>query len=199
MANINDFKTQLSSGGARANQFEVTIRFPTLVGAAGVSQQLKFLCKSASLPASSIQNIAVPFRGKEVNFAGERSYEPWQISVLNETNFAIRNSFERWIDIINPPSMVGGLTSPSLYQVQMQVTQLDRNGFPLMHYTFVDAYPINIGDIALSFDNGQAIEEFPVTFQYNYWTGTNPETGAGSLLAGVGKISNAISAVAGLL
>lgn len=193
MANINDFKTHLSSGGARANQFEVTLNFPT---SASAGRELKFLCKATSLPASSIQNIEVAYRGKNVNFAGERTYQPWQITILNETNFAIRNAFEQWIDIINPASFIGGITPPGAYQVQMHVTQLDRNGFPLMHYTFVDAYPIDIGEIALSFDNGQQIEEFPVTLQYNYWVGFNPATGAGGVLAGVGKAANALSAVA---
>jgi len=194
MANINDFKAHLSSGGARANQFEVTINFPT----GGAGRELKFLCKAASLPASAIQNIEVAYRGKNVNFAGERTYQPWQITIINETNFKIRNAFEKWIDLINLPSMIGGATTPGAYQMQMHVTQLDRNGFPLMHYTFVDAYPIDIGEIALAFENGQQIEEFPVTLQYNYWVGTNPATGAGSLIGAVGAAANAVKAVAGL-
>ena len=179
MANINDFKTHLSTGGARANQFQVSLNFPNITDGIVAATQGRFLCNAASLPGSTIGNIEVPYRGKIVNVAGERTFDNWNVTVINENSFNIRSAFERWMDVINHNSTLGGRLDPSRYQVQMQVTQLDRNGTPLMTYEFHDAYPINIGDIALSYGDSNAIEEFTVAFQYNYWINNNTQGGAG--------------------
>ena len=173
MANINDFKTHLSTGGARANQFVVTLNFPNVTDGIIAATQGQFLCSAASLPGSLVENIAVPYRGKMVNFAGERTFNPWQVTVINENNFNIRSAFESWFNAINNNAAIAGRINPSSYQVQMQVTQLDRNSSPLQTYEFHDAYPIDMGDIALSYADGGAIEEFTVNFQYNYWTNRN--------------------------
>ena len=179
MANINDFKTHLSTGGARANQFQVSLNFPNITDGIVAATQGRFLCNAASLPSSTIGNIEVPYRGKIVNVAGERTFDNWSVTVINENSFSIRSAFERWMDVINHNSTLGGRIDPNRYQVQMQVTQLDRNGTPLMTYEFHDAYPINIGAIALSYGDSNAIEEFTVDFQYNYWINNNTNGGTG--------------------
>jgi hypothetical protein len=180
MANISDFKAQLTGGGARANQFRVELAFPSYVTlgiVAGV--QAQFLCKTAQLPASTIENFGVKYRGRTVNFAGERSFAPWTVMVYNDTNFNIRNAMEQWSNGIQNNIGTTGLTNPLVYQVDLRVNQLDRNGSTVKTYTFKDAYPTEIGTIELDFDQVNAIEMFPITFQYNFWT-SDTSTGGGS-------------------
>lgn len=179
MANISDFKAQLFGGGARANQFRVQLAFPSYVAAGVVvGQQAQFLCKGAQLPASTVENIPLNYRGRVVNVAGERTFQPWTVTILNDTNFAIRNAMESWSNGVQNLNSTNGRTNPRDYQVDLTVHQLDRSGAIVKTYRFVDAYPITIGAIELSFDTTNAVEEYTVEFQYNYWT-SNTATGAG--------------------
>ena len=179
MANISDFKAQLIGGGARANQFRVELAFPTYVAAGpivGIKSQ--FLCKAAQLPASTIENVPLQYRGRAVNIAGERTFAPWAITVYNDTDFAIRNAMENWSNGVQNLTSTNGRVNPRDYQVDLLVHQLDRNGAIVKTYKFVDAYPTEIGAIALDFDSANTIETFDVTFHYNYWT-SNTAEGAG--------------------
>jgi hypothetical protein len=171
MANISDFKAQMIGGGARANQFRVELAFPSYVSAGPIiGLKTQFLCKAAQLPASTLDNIPVQYRGRAVNIAGERTFAPWTISVYNDTDFGIRNAMEQWSDGVQNLTTTSGRTNPRDYQVDLLVHQLDRNGATVKTYKFVDAYPTEIGAIALDFDAVNTIETFDVTFTYNYWT-----------------------------
>jgi len=179
MANISDFKAQLTGGGARANQFRVELAFPSYVSAGPiVGLKTQFLCKSAQLPGSTIDNVPLQYRGRAVNIAGERTFAPWTISVYNDTDFAIRNSMEQWSNGVQNYTTSNGRVNPRDYQVDLNVHQLDRNGAIVKTYTFIDAYPTEIGAIALDFDTSNAVEIFDVTFTYNYWT-SNTSTNGG--------------------
>lgn len=171
MANISEFKANMIGGGARANQFRVALQFPSYVGA-GLAAMAKapFLCKAASLPASTIDNIPVQYMGRNVNFAGERTFAPWTVTVLNDVDFIIRRALESWSNGIQQYDSTLGITAPLAYQQQLSVIQLDRSGIPLREYSFHDAYPTDISDIPLSFESANQIEEFTVTFNYNYFS-----------------------------
>jgi len=180
MANISDFKAQLIGGGARANQFRVELAFPTYVAAGPVvGIKTQFLCKAAQLPASTIENVPLQYRGRAVNIAGERTFAPWTITVYNDTDFAIRNAMENWSDGVQNIASTNGRVNPRDYQVDLLVHQLDRNGATVKTYKFVDAYPTEIGAIALDFDSANTVETFDVTFQYNYWTSNTTGVGNG--------------------
>lgn len=171
MANITDFKSQLLGGGTRANQFRAYLHFPSYVSAGALEgARAQFLCKAASLPASTIANVEVQYRGRPVNFAGERTFQPWSVTILNDTSFGLRNAFETWQAGVQRYSATEGKTNPQDYQVELEIHQLDRNGATLKVYKFSDAYPTNIGDIQLSFDSANQIEEYQVEFTYNYFT-----------------------------
>lgn len=174
MANIDAFKTRMKGGGARANQFQISISKPNVNVPGGSLDDLRFLAKSAQLPASTVADIPVNFRGREVHFAGERSFQPWSIEVYNDTNFAVRNAFESWIDTIQNAESTNGVLDPSQYQVDMEVSQLDRNDRIIKTYTFYNAWPTNVGQIQLDWDANNAIETFSVDFTYNYWVSTDP-------------------------
>lgn len=168
MPTISDFKAQMRQGGARSNQFTVELTFPAFAGQGNASRAASFLCNATSLPAVSIENIQLQYRGRPVNFAGERSFQPWSITIINDGDFLIRNAFERWSDAIANFNATNGLVNPVDYQVDMRVIQLDRNGSKLKTYKFFDAYPTEVGQIGLAYDN-PSIQTFDVTFMYNYY------------------------------
>ena len=176
MANIADFKSTLIGGGARPNQFRVQLTFPSYVTTGIVAgQQAQFLCKAAQLPASSMENIGIHYRGRPVNFAGERTFQPWTITCYNDTTFNIRNALEQWQAGIQNYSATNGRTNPRDYQVDLTVHQLDRNGADIKVYKFVDAYPLVIGAVGLDFEQQNQIETFDVEFQYNFFTSNSTE------------------------
>lgn len=177
MANIADFKAQMIGGGARPNQFRVEMTFPSFVTTGVVAgQRAQFLCKAATLPASTIETLPVLYRGRPVNFAGERTFQPWTVTVYNDTTFGIRNALEQWQSGIQNYDTTNGRVNPSEYQVDMSVHQLDRNGGIIKTYKFVDAFPTVIGAIGLDYEQQNAIEQFDVEFQYNFFTSTTGAT-----------------------
>ena len=175
MANINDFKAKLAGGGARGNQFKVTMPFPGYAQVGGEIEELAFLCKGTQLPAMTMPSFTVPFRGRQIKIAGDRTYADWTITVLNDTNFKLRNAFERWSNGINNATDGEGLTNPADYQVDAFVDQLDRNGTTIKSYTLRGVFPTIIAPIELSYDEATAIEEFAVTMAYQYFE-TNTTT-----------------------
>ena len=175
MANINDFKAKLAGGGARANQFKVTMPFPGYAQVGGEIEELAFLCKGTQLPAMTIPSFTVPFRGRQIKIAGDRTYADWTITVLNDTNFKLRNAFERWSNGINNMTDNEGLTNPADYQVDAFVDQLDRNGNVIKSYTFRGMFPTTLDDIALDYGTNNAVESFSATHRYQYFE-TNTTT-----------------------
>lgn len=171
MANIADFKAQMIGGGARPNQFRVELTFPSYVTLGVVAgARAQFLCKAAQLPASTIETLPVLYRGRPVNFAGERTFQPWTVTVYNDTTFGIRNALEQWQSGIQNYNTTNGRTNPTDYQVDLSVHQLDRNGAIIKSYKFVDAFPTTISAIGLDYEQQNAIEQFDVEFQYNFFT-----------------------------
>jgi hypothetical protein len=178
MANIANFKAQMIGGGARPNQFYVQLTFPSYVGLGVVAgQQAQFLCRTAQLPASTIEQITTLYRGRPVNFAGERTFQPWTVSIYNDTTFNIRNALESWQNGIQNYNTTLGRVNPTEYQVDLNVYQLDRAGAIIKSYKFVDAMPINIGPIQLDYDQQNQIEQFDVEFSYNFFTSNTTTNG----------------------
>ena len=169
MPTINDFKAKLAGGGARANQFKVTMPFPGYAQVGGEIEELAFLCRATTIPGMTIGNINVPFRGRNIKIAGDRTIEEWSVTVYNDTNFRLRNAFERWQNGINNMSDNEGLTNPVDYQVDAFVDHLDRNGNTVKSYTLRGAFPTAIAAIELNYDEATAIEQFDVTFNYQYF------------------------------
>ena len=180
---ISDFKSKLKGGGARPNLFEVELAFPSIVGVQDeneVIENSRFLVKAAALPASTIAPIDIPFRGRILKIAGDRTFETWTITVINDTSFAIRSAFEKWMNTINKLDNGTGETDPALYQIDAKVHQLDRDGATLRKYVFKDIFPTNISAIDLSHETTDTLEEFTVEMQVHYYEafrGTAPQSG----------------------
>jgi hypothetical protein len=166
---ISDFKRNLSGGGARTNLYEVELVFPAYAGSQNETRKATFLVKAASIPAAVINAIPVGFRGRKFQLAGDRTFEPWSITVWNDTSFDIRNAFEKWSNAINQIESNVGFDNPDDYMSIATVYQLNRAGERIKAYTFIDVWPSNVGDIQLSSEDQDTIEEFVVELQYSEW------------------------------
>ena len=167
---ISDFKSKLSGGGARPNLFEVVLSFPASAPTnSNTLDKSRFLIKAAALPASNIGPINVPFRGRILKIAGDRTFESWTVTVLNDTDFAIRSALEKWMNSINRLSDNTGVTDPAAYQADAYVYQLDRDGSTLRSYHMYDIFPTNIAQIPLDYDTTDQIENFTCEFQVQWW------------------------------
>src|SRR5210317_1383860 len=164
---VDDFKSKLRGGGARPNLFKATVNFPGYAG--GDVELTSFLCKTAQLPASVMNVFEVPFRGRQLKMAGDRTFEPWTVTIINDTDFSIRNAMERWMNGINAHQANTGLSNPVDYQADLIIEQLDRDGSTLKTYNFRGCFPINVAAIDVSYETVDAIEEFTVEFQVQYW------------------------------
>jgi hypothetical protein len=164
---VDDFKAKLSGGGARANLFKATVNFPAVAG--GDVELTSFMCKAAQLPSSVINPITIPFRGRQLQIAGDRTFEPWSITIINDVNFVTRNAFERWMNAINEHANNTGLTNPLDYQADMVIEQLNKAGEVVKRYDFRGTFPTNLSAIEVSYDSENTIEEFTVELQVQYW------------------------------
>ena len=181
---IDKFKSRLTGGIARPNLFEVVLAFPDGTVDESVSDidpKTRFLVNAAALPASNIATISVPFRGRQLKIAGDRTFDEWTITVINDTDFAIRGSFERWMNSISKVSDNAGNINPEDYTKDAYVYQLGRSGvdagsqssqqnMPILRtYKFYSVFPTNVSQIDLSYDSSDAVEEFTVTLQVQWW------------------------------
>ena len=167
---ITDFKSKMAGGGARPNLFEVELAFPDPIAIENdVKEKSRFLVKAALLPASNITPIEVNFRGRILKIAGDRTFDTWTVTVINDVDFSIRSAMEKWMDFINSMEDATGAQDPALYQPDAYVHQLDRDGSTLRTYKFHDIFPTNISAIDLSYETVDSVEEFTVEFQVQWW------------------------------
>ena len=182
--NITNFRDRLVGGGARPNLFEVNIELPDgVTGQADYRDDVRFMIKAAEIPAANIGNIPVPFRGRVLPVAGDRTFDPWTVTVINDSKFNIRDAMEQWSNKINDLQFDVGDISPSNYQTKAEVFQLSRGGKTsgasstggetinvLRTYNFEGIYPSVVSSIPLDYGATDSIEEFQVTFNYLFWT-----------------------------
>ena len=174
---ITEFRSRMTGGGARSNLFEVNIQYPDAVGNGSATEDGEFLVKAAEIPAANLGNIPVPFRGRVLPVAGDRTFDPWTITVINDTDFTIRDRMERWSNFINDIQTTQGEVNPENYQTNATVKQLGRFGdtsggstIPMLRqYNFVGIYPNAVSSIPLDYGATDQIEEFQVTFNYLFY------------------------------
>ena len=178
---IVDFKSKMIGGGARSNLFEVTIEYPDLLGlptdSDGPKATGEFLIKAAEIPASNLGNIPVPFRGRVLPVAGDRTFDPWTVTIINDSNFKLRDAMERWSNFINDLQTTQGIVNPEDYQTSAFVKQLSREGEAnpgpitvLREYRFEGIYPNVVSNIPLDYGATDQIQEFQVTFNYLFYS-----------------------------
>ena len=169
---VTDFKSNLSLGGARATLFQVEITPPAALGINADLNKLRFLARATTIPASNLGMIGIPYFGRMVKMAGDRTFDPWNVTIINDEDFTIRNSIESWMNAINSnTSNVRALQAnrPSTYTSDASVTQYGKTGETLKTYNFVGLFPIDLAPIELDWGSNDTMEEFQVTFAYQYW------------------------------
>ena len=173
---ISQFKGALIGGGARPNLFEVELT--TLpAGIEWSADNFRYMCKAAALPASNVAAIDVPFRGRIFKVAGDRTFDTWTVTIINDEGFILRTAMEEWMNQISKLENNLGATNPASYMTNAKVYQLGRGSKTssedntgdkntvLREYEFVDIFPTNISAIDLSYESSDTIEEFTVEFQ----------------------------------
>ena len=170
MASIDDFKSNLIGGGARANQYRVIMSTPPAIATGLDINRASFLVKATSLPGQTISEIEVQFRGRQLYLAGDRTFETWTTTIINDTDFMVRNAMERWMNGINDLDENTGLANVADYTAQLTVEQLDRDDNILKSYVLKNCWPTTVTPIELSYDTVSDIETFDVTWRYTSFT-----------------------------
>jgi len=175
--NINEIKSQMLFDGARPALFQVTLQNPANSVA---DVKLPFMCEATSLPQAEVGQVQVPYFGRFIKLAGDRTYADWNITVINDEDFLVRNALEQWSNQINTFQgnvRAFGSASPLLYKSQAQVTQYSKTGVPIRTYQFNGIFPTVISDIPLAWGTQNEIERFQVTFAVDYWEISGGVTG----------------------
>ena len=171
--NVAEFRSNLIGDGARPNLFQVTLTFPTIAeNGTAAGQQVQFLAKSAQLPGSTVGTVPLYYFGRELKFAGNRTFTDWSLQIINDESFTIRKSLESWMNAINSHAgnvRNAGAAGPSGYTVDATVSQYGKTGDVLKSYKFVGLYPVDLAAIDLDWGSNDTIEEYGVTFAYQWW------------------------------
>lgn len=171
--NVAEFRANMIGDGARPNLFQVTLTFPTIADNAVVAgQKATFMAKSAQLPGSTVGTVPVYYFGRELKFAGNRTFTDWTLQIINDEDFTIRNSIESWMNAMNSHATnvrAAGAKNPAGYTVDAEVTQYGKTGDALKTYKFVGLFPLDLAPIDLDWGSNDSIEEYAVTFAYQWW------------------------------
>lgn len=169
---VSDFISMFQGGGARPNLYSVVLTFPVGIADNFTSQKASFTCSAASLPSSNTGMTMVPYMGRQVKLAGDKTFDDWTVTILNDTDFSVRNAFERWADAISGHASnlaASGYSNPTNYFANATITQLDREGNELKTYEFQDIFPLQISEIQMGYAQNDTVSEFSVTLAVNYW------------------------------
>jgi hypothetical protein len=171
--NIAAFKSNgLVYGGARPSLFNVFLSVPAGIGIDLVSvDKFRFVCRAAELPESTLSSIDVPYFGRKIKVAGERTFADWSVTVMNDEDFAVRAMFEAWSNAIN--RMVANVRDPAVaqeqYKADLEIIQYSVDGSDIRSYLLVGAFPTAVSGIGVDWNTANNIEEFTVAFAYDYW------------------------------
>ena len=171
--NVTEFRANMIGDGARPNLFQVTLSFPTVANnGTAAAQKTTFMAKSAQLPGSTVGTVPLYYFGRELKFAGNRTFTDWTLQIINDEDFTIRNALESWMNAIN--SHTGNVRnanagSPSGYTVDAKVDQYGKTGNIVKSYNFVGLFPLDLAPIDLDWGSNDTIEEYSATFAYQWW------------------------------
>jgi hypothetical protein len=169
---VNEFRAQMQGDGARPNLFEVSMPFPAFSSPANAQAKMTFMCKTAQLPGATLGVVPVQYFGRELKFAGNRTFADWTVTIINDEDFIVRNAFERWMNGIN--SHRGNVrsplaTTPGSYTVDADISQFGKAGGVIKKYKFIGVFPSDISTIDVDWGSNDTIEEFTVNLTYQWW------------------------------
>jgi len=170
--NVNDIRAQLKGGGARPNLFQVVMPFPSIAGGGGAATKMTFTCKGAQLPGSDLGMVEMPYFGRTIKLAGNRTFPEWTTTVINDEDFSVYNAVQTWMNSINTHS--GNLreagSNPRDYHSTADVIHYGKDGDAIKKVTIVNMWPSTLAPIDLDWSSNDTLEEFTCTWQYDYWT-----------------------------
>jgi hypothetical protein len=172
--NINDIRSQLTGGGARSNLYQIELAMPATAGpaSAAASQKLTFTCRATQLPGATVSQVPISYFGREIKLAGNRTFEDWSVTVFNDEDFLVFDALNGWMNTINTHE--GNIrtagASPISYQTTADVVQYGKQGDEIKRIKLVNLWPTNIAAMDLSWDAADAIQDFTVTWAFDYWT-----------------------------
>jgi len=194
--NINQFRSHFVGDGARPTLFEIIVNFPRALGGEFPTNDMKLFAKATTLPTSTVGSIIVPYQGRQIKVAGDRVYDDWNCTIINDESFSIRNAMELWNNSMDQHStdagkkrVSGASANPYSYVATVTINQLGKQGRIIKSYQLINAFPYLIGQIDLSFESNDAIEEFDCTFAYDYFIPSEIED------AGKAVVSNALPVI----
>ena len=169
--NVNDIRAQLTGGGARPNLFEVIMPFPAIANPGAATTKMSFTCKGAQMPGSDLGMIEVPYFGRTIKIAGNRTFAEWSTTIINDEDFAVYNAVQSWMNAINSheTNVRGAGTSPTDYQATADVVHYGKAGDEIKKVTIVNMWPSSLAPIDLAWETNDTLEEFTCTWQYDYW------------------------------
>ena len=171
--NVNDFISRgLEYGGARPSLFEVLLYPPASVGLdQSTVQKFSFMCQAATLPPATMSSIDVPYFGRKIKVAGERTFENWQLTIMNDEDFKVRSLFERWSNALNAleSNVRGGGLDVENYKADLDVIQYAKDGTRIRSYTIIGAFPTDVSAIELNWNTTGSVETFTTSLAYDYW------------------------------
>jgi len=171
--NLAEFRANMIGDGARPNLFKVSLTFPTVAtNGVAAGQKTTFMAKTAQLPGSTINSFPLYYFGRELKFAGNRTFTDWTLQIINDEDFLIRNALESWMNSINSHTTNvrnAAAVNPSNYSVDAEVTQYGKAGQELKKYKFVGLFPVDVAPIDLDWGSNDSIEEYATTFAFQYW------------------------------
>ena len=170
--NINEMRANLQFDGARPSLFDVSINAPAGVSPIG-NPKFRFMAKATSIPESIMGMIEVPYFGRKIKVAGVRTYTDWQVTIINDEDFSVRRTLEAWHAAIN--SSEGNIRSVDNYRSTALINQYGKDGAIIRSYTMENCWPLQLSPIDLAWDNGDAIEEFAVTWAFDFWNVVDAE------------------------
>jgi len=193
---IEEFKAVLQGGGVRPTMFQVEMAFPdaVTVDPTQSTNEGTYLIKASNLPASNVGVINVPFRGRQLKVSGDRTFDDWAVTVTNDVSFNLRKAFEKWSELIQNMNYALGANVLDDYFATAIVRQLDRDGNQLRAYKFEGIWPSTVDAIDLSFDSTDAVEEYGVTFNVQYWAAIEQgDPGTSGVPVNVSSDKNAVN------
>lgn len=189
---VQDFRAQLNYDGARPNLFRCDLTFPTLLGGQGAAQQqFSFMARASQLPGDTIGVVSQPYLGRELKFAGNRTFAEWTVTVVNDEDYQTRDTFEKWMSGIN--SHVGNVRTAQFmkadtgYQTDGYITALSKGVGDLKAYKFIGIFPIDLSPMEMDFGANDTIQEYAVTFAYQWWEWAGGQNGPTSDFVGSGS------------
>lgn len=193
---VQEFRASMNYDGARPNLFQCELTFPGIASVSGAQQQFTFMARAAQLPGSTVNQISQFYFGRELKFSGNRQFPEWTVTIINDEDFRIRDAFERWLSGLN--SHVGNLRAPPFtkgdagYQQDGFVTQFGKTGDVIKRYKFVGLFPVDVSPIEVDWGANDTIEEYAVTFAYQWWEWAGGTNGPTTDLTGANPITSPI-------